>query len=251
MNEPTLSVVIPAFNRRELVGLTVRALLRTEADPALYEIIVVDDGSTDGTSDLTTELGRENVRCIRRTKNIGKPNNPGLARNVGIKAAVGKWVAFCDCDVLHLHDVILATVTQVKADAIYHTRGIWIHERDFDSATRVGFESGRADMPCYFWWVAPRHVLVEIGGFDERFTDYGAEDEDIQVRLRRHGLLVQMIPGQFAVGVYASRGLPRGVISRAQNAQQHEWKRTDMTIVRNIGTNWGDPGPAEGARDAV
>jgi len=250
MSHPMLSVVIPAFNRRAILDLTLRCLLLTKADPRFYEIIVVDDGSTDGTGE---HLLREFPTVIRvwRGKNIGKPNNPGLARNCGIRVAKGQWIAFTDCDVLHLHDIIGATLEAVGEPAVYQTHGTWIHEKDFDSCKRIGFQSGHDDMPCYFWWVAPREILIEIGGFDERFTDYGAEDEDIQLRLRKYGLRPGVIHGQFSVGPYASRGLPRGVISQEQNARQHELKRTDSTIIRNIGVNWGDPSPAEEGQHAL
>jgi len=250
MNIPTLSIVVPTFNRRELIDLMLRALLRTKASPDAFEIILVDDGSTDGTGHFVRE-SLPKVVYVWRSKNIGKPNNPGLARNCGIRAAKGEWIAFIDCDVIHFHDVIGATLAALNEKAIYSCEGTWIHERDFDCARRIGYESGQGKMPIYFWWVASRDVLIEIGGFDERFTDYGAEDEDIRLRLFRRGLKTRLIGGQFAVGMYASRGVPGGVINRAQNAAQHQLKETDMTVVRNIGVNWGDAGAQEESANAV
>jgi len=243
--KPRLSVVIPAFNRRAYVDLCIRSLLRTVAPPYRFEIIVVDDGSLDGTDEyVRREFGWQNVRCIRRTKNIGKPNCPGLARNVGLRAARGRWVAFVDSDVLHCHDIIAATLDQVQEAGLWRAWGTWIMERDHNNATTVGFEGGRdCELPGLMWWCAERELLIKIGGFDERFTDYGAEDFDIWARLLRCNLEKRYIKGQFAVGLYASRGLQStgGVISREQNIAQHKLWREDQTIVRNKDIAWGEP----------
>ncbi|GAG92937.1 unnamed protein product, partial [marine sediment metagenome] len=227
------------------VDLTLRALLRTTIAPWHYEIIVVDDGSVDGTAEyVRQEFGLQNVSCIRRTKNINKPNCPGLARNVGLRAARGRWVAFQDCDVLHCHDIITATLKQAREPASWHAWGTWIMERDYDCETTVGFEGARdAEMPGQMWWCAERKLLMDIGGFDERFTDYGAEDEDIRARVLRCNLPKKYITGQYAIGLYASRGLAAtgGVLSRETNAAQHKLWQADMTVVRNGGVAWGEP----------
>lgn len=89
-----VSVVIPAFNRVTHIESAVRSALRQSDQP--LEVIVVDDGSTDGTAELVDNLAGTDsrVRCIRQTKNGG----PAAARNAGVAAAKGDLIAFLDSD---------------------------------------------------------------------------------------------------------------------------------------------------------
>jgi len=83
---------------------------------------------------------------------------------------------------------------------------------------------------------------MDIGGYDERFAVYGAEDLDIYARLGRCGLKIVKIPGQFAVGLYAKRNAgAKDVIDVKQNELQHALWREDETMVRNVGVDWGQP----------
>ena len=85
-----ISVVIPAYNRADFIKATVETVLAQSLPP--LEVIIVDDGSTDHTPDVCAQFGPP-VRYIRR-QNEG----PSGARNHGIRAATGDWIAFCDSD---------------------------------------------------------------------------------------------------------------------------------------------------------
>lgn len=85
-----VSVVIPAYNRASFIKATVESILAQSRPP--LEIIIVDDGSTDNTPEVCAALG-SSVRYMRR-QNEG----PSGARNAGIRAATGDWIAFCDSD---------------------------------------------------------------------------------------------------------------------------------------------------------
>jgi glycosyltransferase involved in cell wall biosynthesis len=86
----TVSVVVPTYNRAELLQQTIQSIL-AQTVPAL-EVILVDDGSTDHTPEVCAGFG-ESIRYLRQ-------ENQGLsmARNTGIQAARGDWIAFCDSD---------------------------------------------------------------------------------------------------------------------------------------------------------
>lgn len=90
---PLVSVVIPTFNRAHCIGRAI-ASVADQSYPSL-EIIVVDDGSTDGTVDRI-----RSTDCPRPLKIIETPRNQGaaMARNLGIAAATGEFVAFLDSD---------------------------------------------------------------------------------------------------------------------------------------------------------
>lgn len=88
---PTISVVIALYNKADYIAATLKSVAQ-QSYPAL-EIIVVDDGSSDGSAELIESMALRGLRLIRQT-------NGGVsrARNTGIAAAQGEWVAFLDAD---------------------------------------------------------------------------------------------------------------------------------------------------------
>jgi hypothetical protein len=90
MASPLFSTIIPAFNRRSTIGRTLESVLGQRL--AGQEIIVVDDGSTDGTPDLVSSFGPA-VKLLRQTN-----RGPGAARNLGIAQASGRYITFVDSD---------------------------------------------------------------------------------------------------------------------------------------------------------
>ncbi|MBP1990983.1 glycosyltransferase [Paenibacillus eucommiae] len=91
---PFFSVIIPTYNRERFIGKTIKSVLQQTCTD--YEIIVVDDGSTDHTAKIINSFGSQ-VRYVYQ-KNSG----PSVARNTGIRLAKGKYIAFLDSDDLFL-----------------------------------------------------------------------------------------------------------------------------------------------------
>jgi len=85
-----VSVIIPAFNAQSSIARAIDSVLGQTYDD--LEVIVIDDGSTDKTAEVIARYG-DKVRCFEQ-KNLG----PGSARNVGIRQARGRWIAFLDAD---------------------------------------------------------------------------------------------------------------------------------------------------------
>jgi glycosyltransferase involved in cell wall biosynthesis len=91
-NCPTVSVIVPTYNRAHLIGRTIRSVLnQTFPD---FELIVVDDASIDDTKNVVASFGDPRIRYIRRRQN----GWASAARNTGIKAAQGKYICFLDSD---------------------------------------------------------------------------------------------------------------------------------------------------------
>jgi len=102
---PKVSIVIPTYNSARYLPETINSILSQDFDD--FEIIVVDDHSTDDTKKVIKELKCNKIRYIFLEKNHGGPSKP---RNIGVKAAQGKYIAFCDSDDLFLHGRISSGV---------------------------------------------------------------------------------------------------------------------------------------------
>ena len=104
-SNPSISVVIPCFNAGEWLQETIQSVLAQTA--SAFEVLVVDDGSTDDSASLAESFGQP-VRVIRQ------PNQgESVARNRGIEEAVGDWIAFVDAD-----DVWLPTKLAEQVNAL-------------------------------------------------------------------------------------------------------------------------------------
>jgi glycosyltransferase involved in cell wall biosynthesis len=103
---PLVSVVLPTYNRARLLSRAVNSVL--DQTYPNFELIVVDDCSTDGTEGVMQGFQDDRIRYIRHEKNQGAP----IARNTGIRAAKGKYIAFQDSD-----DVWLSTKLEKQVNA--------------------------------------------------------------------------------------------------------------------------------------
>lgn len=110
--------MIPAYNRARLIPRALKSVQQQTHQN--WEAIIVDDGSIDETADVATRLAREDkrIRFIRQEKNAGAQ----AARNLGIRAARGEWVAFLDSDDLFLPESLeirLAALIKEKLSVVY------------------------------------------------------------------------------------------------------------------------------------
>jgi glycosyltransferase involved in cell wall biosynthesis len=113
-----LSIIIPAFNEAAFLPEVIR---RVEETPYDKEIIIVDDGSTDGTREYLKGLVSEGIKVIVHEKNMGK----GAAMRTGIEVATGDIVIVQDADLEYDpkdYPVLLEPIMQGKADVVYGSR---------------------------------------------------------------------------------------------------------------------------------
>lgn len=111
-----LSIIVPVYNCHKFLERTVNALLTQNV--STYEILLVDDGSTDASSILCDKLSSKhpNVRCFH-IENSG----PGFARNFGIERANAKYIAFCDSDDIphpNMYGILLDTLKAQSVDLV-------------------------------------------------------------------------------------------------------------------------------------
>ena len=182
---PRVSVIIPTYNRAALVKEAVASVLaQTYRD---FELLVVDDGSTDGTLEALAAFGGK-IRVL------ASPDRGGVsaARNAGIAAAQGEWLAFLDSDDLWLPEKLARQMAFMEANSrllLSQTEEIWVRRGVKVNPPRTHKKEGgriflRSLERCL---VSPsaavlhRRLLDEHGGFDEDLP--AAEDYDLWLRL--------------------------------------------------------------------
>ena len=204
---PVVSVVIPAFNAERTVLSAVESALRqTIAD---VEVLVVDDGSSDGTRSVLAAIRDARVSVLSQ-ENRG----PAAARNVGIEAASSPLVAFLDSDDLWLPDYLERARTGIARQArpgFAYTDAWAFDPRSGKVRTRSVMAPMRPPDPpprrpeafllellrrnfVFTSTVVPRSVLLGVGGFDPELLR--AEDYDLWIRIVAHGFTPVWVPGR-------------------------------------------------------
>ncbi len=190
------SVIIPAYNAENTLGLTLDALERQTVPREMYEIIVVDDGSGDRTAAIAAEHG---ARVIRQ-ENQG----PAVARNVGVEAARGEIVLFTDADCAPREDWIEKMVAPFADPDVVGTKGAYLtrqtawmarfvqqeYEDRYDRMAR--FE--RIDFIDTYSAAYRRDIFLANGGFDPIFATASVEDQEFSFRLAQKGYKMVFVP---------------------------------------------------------
>jgi glycosyltransferase involved in cell wall biosynthesis len=182
-----ITVIIPTYNQAECLAQCLEALAPHVAERSDVEVIVADDGSTDGTQALLQGWAERlpNLKALRQ-ENRG----PSAARNLGIRNARGEICVFLDCDCMP-QPGWLAALCLPFADADV----VGVEGRTLPAGTKatplnhyVENRTGGLYWTCNMAYRT--RDLREIGGFDERFRVPGGEDIDIAFRMKNRGQLV-------------------------------------------------------------
>ena len=188
-----ISVIIPIRNGADTIGLCLDAL--EGSDFASFEVIVVDDGSVDGSAGI---VEGHPVTLIRLPSHMGA----GAARNAGTRVAKGEALLFIDSDCLVLFDTISTAARLYGArpsDALGGTYTPMPYERDFFSVFQsvfINYNETRLAEPDYIAAHAlliGRETFLRSGGFPESFLPI-IEDVELSHRLRRSGVALMAVP---------------------------------------------------------
>ena len=181
----TISVVIPAYNAAHFLPRSLASAFAQTLPP--HEVIVVDDGSTDSTAAIAEQLG---ARVIRQA-NAGQ----ATARNTGIKAATGDWIALLDADDWWAPQKLARQAEVIHPDTVLVYTGARLVDGDGVRGTHRVFDpSTAARMLRYCNPIVPssvllrRQALTAVGGFD--VTAPPCEDWELWVRLLSLGSFV-------------------------------------------------------------
>lgn len=183
-----ITVIIPTYNRVDSLHQTLQALQKQTLATHLYEVIVVNDGSTDGTETYLNNvaLTLSHFRFFTQ-KNAG----PAAARNKGIYAAKGRIIAFTDDDCIpqdNWLEVIYHTFE--KTNCVGVQGSTYTDVQDITPLThQIDNENGNASVPtCNAAFT--KDALLRIHGFDEHFPYPHNEDADLAWRIEKVGSIL-------------------------------------------------------------
>lgn len=196
------SIVIPTYNRLPILQKCLTALetqALTDSQVTGYEIILVDDGSTDGTLEwlAQNQLKFPHVRSFCQDH-----QGPAAARNLGVQQATGDTIIFIDSDLvvtenfLQAHtDALVKGQKQLGSDRLF-TYGAVINTCNFDNPTSEPYKL--TDFSAAYFATGnvaiAKKWLEKAGLFDTRFQLYGWEDLELGVRLKKLGLKLIKCP---------------------------------------------------------
>ena len=220
---PFVSVVVPVYNRPRDIQICLRSLFTQTYPRGAYEIVVVDDGSTDDTAEVARAAGREWDGALTV---IGKPNGgPASARNAGIAAARGEVVAFIDSDCEADADwleIVVGALGRACADGaggpIHNVMPTGWIPLYLASANffRHRVRKGKVDYLLTANVAFRRAALLSVGGFAEREGAWG-EDADLSFRLIATGHTLLLAPG----GAVKHYGSPSSLVGLAKELYRY------------------------------
>ena len=180
------SVVIATKDRVRFLARALDSLAAQREAPA-FEVVVVDNGSQDETSQLLAKRAMDAAFALRSVR-VSEPNR-GAARNAGIAAATGTLIVFVDDDVW-LPPAFLAVhaSAQRATAAATAVSGPIVNVPDYGTRPKPSWSNYSGAFFCTCNVSVPRASLLDAGGFDEAFDLYGWEDTDLGLRLRRSGV---------------------------------------------------------------
>jgi GT2 family glycosyltransferase len=200
----SLSVIIPTYNRRDLVAKALSGYLAQSSPQLVDELLIVDDGSTDDTESMVREFSKRSPIAVRYLRQANQ--GPAAARNLGIREARSSIILFTDSDIVPERDLVsqhlqwhrnnpqtsaavLGYVTwppEIKATPFMR----WYGEEGALFAYRQ--LRGKREIDFHFFYTCNLSLKTDFlrssRGFDEDFKSASWEDTELAYRLRKAGL---------------------------------------------------------------
>ncbi len=194
MSDIKFSVIIPCYNVEDKIENCLKSVLNQSMETDSYEVIVVDDGSTDKTKDRIMEYSD-----YPNVVNKSLERNSGLsaARNAGIRSAAGSTLCFLDSDMTVEPTWLETFQSRLEDESIVGIigdcklpNGVKPNKLDhyFYSPIRGARQFGEDECLGFQWFLfnntaVRRYVIEKVGYFDENYTSYGGEDTELAIRI--------------------------------------------------------------------
>lgn len=191
-----LSVIVPVCNAEQTIAECLTALACQTIPRAAYEVIVVDDGSTDRTAEIIRQV---NVQLIQQ------PNaGPAAARNYGAQAAHGEILLFTDADCAPAPDWIERMIEPFRDPEIAGSKGVYrtrqkeliarFVQLEYEDKYARMLHQDRIDFVDTYSAAYRREIFLANGGFDPLFPTASVEDQEFSFRLARKGYRLVFVP---------------------------------------------------------
>lgn len=227
-----ISVVIPTYNRIDLLRKTLESLSQQSLDKSLFEVIIVDDGSNDN-SYLLVEEFQENI-SVKYFFQEDNGYRVAKARNIGIRNASFSRVLFFDSGMIASSNLLQAHYNRQEVSDKLVIIGLSFGVNEYDTCyadeiekitcensidatfklmltmphlkdcrenylSSINFDLRQVALPWILFWTmhvsVPTSELRTLGGFDEWFNSWGGEDVELGLRLFRAGCRFEILPG--------------------------------------------------------
>jgi len=190
MNQSMISCVVPVFNGERYLAEALESIRKQSYRP--LEIIIADDGSTDGTRAVVARYGTQ-------VRYLWQPNSgPATARNLGLRAALGEFVAFLDADDLWHPEKLERQMARFEARpeldvCVAHIQNFWIPELR-DEQERFRDHRVSQPLPGYVseTLLARRAVFERVGQFNSALAH--GDSTDWFLRAAEYGAVVELLP---------------------------------------------------------
>ncbi len=232
-----VSVIVCVRNGEQTLRAQLEALGR-QRDAPPFEVVIVDNGSTDGTREVVSDWVAAGIGAAGDAFVVEAFDRPGVchARNVGAASSEGEILAYCDAD-----DVVGPNWTSALADAVDRGASVVtgpIREMNADGSPggarihgpdSLPFEAGATLSYPFFWgcnFAMKREIFERIGGFDAGMPPYGSDDSEIGVRLGRAGVGIH-VASEMTIAYRVAIGWPARLRRqyRAGIARPVQWAR--------------------------
>ena len=176
---PTVSVITPTHNRAGLIARAIQSVL--DQTYPQFDLLVVDDASTDKTEDVVGTFGDPRIRYVRHPETKGA----AAARNTGLDLSQGDYVAFLDSDDEWLPIKLerqLSIIRQVPSDVgLIYSDFLWVYPDGRQRRHQPVAQGCSLGYPSR--WLVKREVFEQVGGFDEGMPSM--QDTEISIRIQK------------------------------------------------------------------
>ncbi len=250
---PKYTIIVPVYNSQNTIGQCIDGLTKQTIDRAAYEIIIVDDGSTDRTEEIVGQYPDVTYLPV-------KHGGPAAARNAGSYAARGEILAFTDSDCIPAPDWLEKLTAPFDNPRVVGVKGVYRSNQksimarfvqlEYEYKYRRMAEQASIDFIDTYAAAYLRDIFLKNGGFEISFSTASVEDQELSFRLASKGYLLLFEPEAIVfhkhdatlieyirrkVGIgywkaYMLRWLPQKTFSDSHTSPSQRWQIASLAF---------------------